>query len=80
MLKQEHRLKKSIHAPNLDPAYTVAAEESKAGETRVATKSLVQAEKQGDDVSSSSSSSSSDSDSSSSDSDSDSSAQGSDGD
>lgn len=71
---------KSIHAPNLDPAYTVAAEESKAGETRVATKSLVQAEKQGDDVSSSSSSSSSDSDSSSSDSDSDSSAQGSDGD
>ncbi|KAK1389273.1 Transcription factor GTE4 [Heracleum sosnowskyi] len=73
---------KSIHAPNLDRAYTVAAEESKAaGESRVATKSLVQAEKQGDDVSSSSSSSSSDSDSSSSDSDSDSSsAQGSDGD
>ncbi|KAL8087846.1 hypothetical protein AgCh_037840 [Apium graveolens] len=72
---------KSIHAPKLDPAYTVAAEESKTGENRVATKSLVQAEKQGDDVSSSSSSSSSDSDSSSSDSDSDSSsAQGSDGD
>ncbi|WOH05894.1 hypothetical protein DCAR_0625317 [Daucus carota subsp. sativus] len=72
---------KSIHAPNLDPAFTVAAEESKAGDTRVATKSLVQAEKQGGDVSSSSSSSTSDSDSSSSDSDSDSSsAQGSDGD
>lgn len=72
---------KSIHAPNLDPAFTVAAEESKTGEMKVATKSLVQAEKQGDDVSSSSSSSTSDSDSSSSDSDSDSSsAQGSDGD